>query len=74
MRKELLRRDQIWFCEKDSYGATELYSLVEYVESDTHESVRNDAAFNKNYLKGKYGGIPYIDEINMQLADDSDGT
>jgi AAA15 family ATPase/GTPase len=74
MRKELLRRDQIWFCEKDSYGATELYSLVEYVEPDTHESVRNDAAFNKNYLKGKYGGIPYIDEINMQLADDSNGT
>jgi AAA15 family ATPase/GTPase len=73
MRKDLFRRDQIWLCEKDPYGATELYSLVEYVEPDTHESVRNDAAFNKNYLKGKYGGIPYINEINMQLADDSDG-
>ncbi|MDR0582771.1 MAG: ATP-binding protein [Treponema sp.] len=73
MRKDLLRRDQIWFCEKDPYGATELYSLVEYVEPDTHESVRNDAAFNKNYLKGKYGGIPYINEINMQLADDRNG-
>jgi AAA15 family ATPase/GTPase len=71
MRKDLLRRDQIWFCEKDPYGATQLYSLVEYAP-DTHESVRNDAAFNKNYLKGKYGGIPYINEINMQLADDSD--
>jgi AAA15 family ATPase/GTPase len=74
MRKDILRRDQIWFCEKDLYGATELYSLVEYVEPDTHESVRNDAAFNKNYLKGKYGGIPYINEINMQLADDRNGT
>jgi hypothetical protein len=71
MRKDLFRRDQIWLCEKDRYGATELYSLVEYVEPDTHESVRNDAAYNKNYLKGKYGGIPYINEINMQLADDN---
>jgi AAA15 family ATPase/GTPase len=74
MRKDLFRRDQIWFCEKDHHGATELYSLVEYVEPDTRESVRNDAAFNKNYLKGKYGGIPYINEINTQLADDADGT
>jgi AAA15 family ATPase/GTPase len=73
MRKDIFRRDQIWLCEKDPYGATELYSLVEYVEPDTHESVRNDASFNKNYLKGKYGGIPYINEINMQLADDSNG-
>jgi AAA15 family ATPase/GTPase len=73
MRKDLFRRDQICLCEKDPYGATELYSLVEYVEPDTHESVRNDAAFNKNYLKGKYGGIPYINEINMQLADDNNG-
>jgi AAA15 family ATPase/GTPase len=73
MRKDILRRDQIWLCEKDPYGATELYSLVEYVEPDTHESVRNDATFNKNYLKGKYGGIPYINEINMQLVDDSNG-
>ncbi|MDR0878777.1 MAG: ATP-binding protein [Treponema sp.] len=73
MRKDIFRRDQIWFCEKDPYGATELYSLVEYVEPDTHESVRNDAAFNKNYLKGKYGGIPYINEINMQLADNNNG-
>jgi AAA15 family ATPase/GTPase len=73
MRKDLFRRDQIWLCEKDQYGATALYSLVEYKEPDTHESVRNDATFNKNYLKGKYGGIPYISEINMQLADDSNG-
>ncbi|MFP3043224.1 ATP-binding protein [Treponema primitia] len=73
MKKALFRRDQIWFCEKDPYGATELYSLVEYVEPGTHGSVRNDAAFDKNYLKGKYGGIPYINEINMQLADDNNG-
>ena len=58
MTNKLLRRDQIWFCEKDKYGATDLYSLVEY-----KEAVRKDASYNKNYLQGKYGSIPYIDEI-----------
>jgi AAA15 family ATPase/GTPase len=56
------RRDQIWFCEKDQYGATDLYSLVEY-----DEPVRNDAAFGKNYLQGKYGAVPYINEIALQI-------
>ena len=56
------RRDQIWFCEKDRYGATDLYSLVEY-----DEPVRNDAAFGKNYLQGKYGAVPYINEIALQI-------
>jgi len=61
MTNKLFRRDQIWFCEKDKYGATDLYSLVEY-----KEQVRKDASYNKNYLHGKYGAIPYIDEILMQ--------
>jgi AAA15 family ATPase/GTPase len=55
MTNKLFRRDQIWFCEKDQYGATDLYSLVEY-----KESVRKDASYNKNYLQGKYGAIPSI--------------
>jgi AAA15 family ATPase/GTPase len=58
------RRDQIWFCEKDQYGATDLYSLVEY-----KEPVRNDAVFGKSYLQGKYGAIPYINEISLQFGD-----
>jgi len=62
------RRDQIWFCEKDQYGATDLYSLVEY-----DEPVRNDAAFGKNYLQGRYGAIPYINEIALQIGSKNDG-
>jgi AAA15 family ATPase/GTPase len=58
LTNKLLRRDQVWFCEKDRYGATDLYSLAEY-----KEPVRNDAAFSKNYLQGKYGAVPYINEI-----------
>ena len=65
MTNKLLRRDQIWFCEKDKYGATDLYSLVEY-----KEPVRKDSSYNKNYLQGKYGAIPYIENILLQSGFD----
>ena len=53
LSNKIFRRDQIWFTEKDRYGATALYSLAEY-------KVRNDASFESDYIKGKYGAIPYI--------------
>ncbi len=53
LNANLFRRDQIWFTQKDSYGATKLYSLAEY-------KVRNTASFEKDYLMGKYGGVPVI--------------
>jgi uncharacterized protein len=53
LSNKIFRRDQIWFTEKDKYGATALYSLAEY-------KVRNDASYGSDYIKGKYGAIPYI--------------
>lgn len=51
---DLLRRDQIWFTEKDeNTGATALYSLVDF-------SVRKEAKVDKGYLLGRYGAIPFI--------------
>jgi len=50
------RRDQIWFTEKDIQEATHLYSLVEIKIGD------NDP-FDQDYLKGKYGAIPFIGYI-----------
>jgi len=61
MTNKLFRRDQIWFCEKDKYGATDLYPLVKY-----KEPVRKDASYSRNYLQGKYGAIPYLNEILFQ--------
>ena len=52
----IFRRDQVWFTQKDRYGATELYSLAEY-------KVRNDASFEKDYLSGKYGAIPIVGDL-----------
>ncbi len=58
LSNKIFRRDQIWFTEKDRYGATALYSLAEY-------NVRNDASFESDYIKGKYGGIPYIGNLTL---------
>jgi uncharacterized protein len=56
LSNKLFRRDQIWFTEKNRVGATDLYSLVEY-------KVRNDASFESDYIKGRYGAIPYIGDL-----------
>ena len=52
----LFRRDQVWFTQKDSFGATELYSLAEY-------KVRSTSPFEKEYLHGRYGATPLIGEM-----------
>lgn len=51
--KDCLRRDQVWFTEKDATEASDLYSLLEFKE-------RNDRNFEKNYIQGRYGAIPFI--------------
>jgi uncharacterized protein len=66
LRNDIFRRDQIWFTEKDEFGATDLYSLVEYKVNQA-TSVRNDASFEKDYLIGKYGAIPYFGDIQKFL-------
>ena len=51
---DVLRRDQIWFTEKDAQtAATDLFSLYDF-------SVRKDAKVEKGYLIGRYGAIPFI--------------
>ena len=54
---DILRRDQIDFVEKDRYGASHLYTLVEI------KGVRNDASFEKDYIQGKYGAIPFLGDF-----------
>ena len=68
LRKDLLRRDQIWFAEKSSEGVSDLYSLVEYKINQAN-SVRNDASFSKDYLLGRYGAIPYFGNIHKLISD-----
>ena len=59
LSSKLLRRDQIWFTEKDNKEQTDLYCLTDIVLSDGSVP-RNDTNYEKNYIAGRYGAIPYI--------------
>jgi AAA15 family ATPase/GTPase len=54
------RRDQVYFVEKDNCGASKIYSLVEYKEDG--KAIRKDRSFEKDYIEGRYGAIPFIGE------------
>jgi uncharacterized protein len=55
MRPDLFRRDQIWLAEKNHEYSTELVSLYDFSDK---ERPRSQEMFRKNYLAGRYGGIP----------------
>jgi uncharacterized protein len=55
MDPDLVRRDQIWFCEKDPKGATSLYSLAEF----DSQRVRPSTNFARQYLLGIFGAVPH---------------
>lgn len=68
LNKEIFRRDEIWFVEKDENGISELYSLSDYIIEDENgntKKVRNDATYNKDYLTGRYGAIPVLKEFEI---------
>jgi len=48
---DLLRRDQIWFVDKDDRQASRLYPLTDF-------SPRKGEALEKGYLRARYGGVP----------------
>lgn len=50
-----LRRDQVWFCEKDRFGASSLYCLAEIRST---AKARREDNLEKKYLEGRFGAIP----------------
>jgi len=54
------RRDQIWFTEKDRYGAATLYSLQDF-------KARAETDFEKNYIQGRYGAVPYLGDFERLM-------
>lgn len=53
---DLLRRDEIWFVEKDHTGASDLYSLEKY-------KPRKDKKIEKGYMAGRYGAVPILGDL-----------
>lgn len=59
LSSKMLRRDQIWFTEKDTTEQTDIYNMMNIVLPDGTKP-RNDSNYEKNYIAGRYGAIPYI--------------
>lgn len=68
LSNQLLRRDEIWFVEKDEDGVSTLYSLADFVDEDGSR-IRKDESYEKNYLIGKYGAIPTLKSIDIFRED-----
>ncbi len=66
LSSDLLRRDQIEFVEKDKYGASHMYSLVQF------KGIRNTASFEKDYIQGKYGAIPFLGDFSKLINTEED--
>lgn len=64
MDLSLLRRDEIWFIDKNSYGDSQIYSMDEYNE-------RFDKVIRNAYLEGRYGGVP-IFEVYFPMKKDEE--
>ncbi len=56
-----IRRDQVWFVEKDEFGASRLFSLAEF-------KVRKEAKFGREYLLGQFGGVPHLPDLQETLT------
>lgn len=68
LSNQLLRRDEIWFVEKDMSGISTLYSLADFIDEDGSR-IRKDESYEKNYLIGKYGAIPTLKSIDIFKED-----
>lgn len=55
--QKLLRRDEVWFVEKDAGQASHLTPLTDY-------KPRNDKDLRKNYLDGRFDAIPFVDGVD----------
>ncbi len=65
--QKLFRRDEIWFTERNSHGASRLSSLSDF------KNVRSDKKLRNDYLLGRFDGIPDIMlPIDMELSDSTE--
>ncbi|HMZ60621.1 MAG TPA: ATP-binding protein, partial [Leptospiraceae bacterium] len=65
LKADILRRDQIYFAEKDQSHSTRYYSLSDF------KGIRNDASFDKDYINGRYGAIPFLGNFEDFLKEHS---
>lgn len=57
MSLDLFLREEIWFIERDTAGCSKLFSLNKF------DTIRADTRLSRQYLKGRYGGIPILPTV-----------
>ena len=62
MKNTVFRRDEIWFAAENERHESEIYSLYE-IRREDNERVNNTAAYDKQYLEGRYGADPYLSNM-----------
>lgn len=61
LHDELLRRDQVWFIEKDSDQVSNLYALTDF-------SPRKNESIERGYMIGRYGAVPFLQNIKLEAG------
>jgi AAA15 family ATPase/GTPase len=61
MNRQQFRRDEIAFVDKNKKGESSIFTLADI-------KPRSDASFSKDYMFGKYGAIPIIDEQSLNVG------
>lgn len=67
MKNTVFRRDEIWFAALNEGHESNIYSLYE-IRREDNERINNTAAYDKQYLEGRYGADPYL--TNMLAGGD----
>ncbi len=62
MKNTVFRRDEIWFAASDENHESEIYSLYE-IRREDNERINNTAAYDKQYLEGRYGADPFLSNM-----------
>lgn len=62
MDGDVFRRDEIWFAAKGQRQDSAIYSLAEFKQPDGKQT-RKDAKYSKQYLEGKYGALPFTQQV-----------
>lgn len=62
MKNSIFRRDEIWFAAASEENSSEIYSLSE-LRKENNAPINNTAAYDKQYLEGRYGADPYLNNM-----------
>ena len=62
MKNTIFRRDEIWFAALNERHSSQIYSLYE-IRREDNERINSTAAFDKQYLEGRYGADPYLQNM-----------